>query len=389
MLHLGNKLQTDDLQFGFKGEIGCNNAIFVLNQTINHFNKLGSSVYGAALDFKKAFDRVHHLKLFKSLMDAKLPKYFISLLCNWYAKMFVSVKWNGTFSKSFQVRSGVRQGSSLSPGIFNLFVDTFIKEIKLNDTGCKINNKFVGIIMYADDLIILSASVQGLQSMLDCCTRMSYHTNLNFNVKKCLCFVVGPTYNDIMPAMLLCSESITWSKCFKYLGVNFVCNKTLQLDVNVIKRKFYASCNAVICNSGSADEIVKLSLCESFCIPLLVYGVPFCNLNRAILQELNVCWNSVMRRIFGFHRWESIRDFISNLGRMDFIHIRMLHFIKFCKFGLQSRNDIFKSSIRKFLSSSECRDIFCLENASEVNFVLGLSAPKLKRMIMCKYRAKL
>jgi hypothetical protein len=57
-------LLTDDLQFGFKRDIGCSDAIFALKSTINNFTSSGSTVYAAALDVSKAFDRVNHFKLF-------------------------------------------------------------------------------------------------------------------------------------------------------------------------------------------------------------------------------------------------------------------------------------------------------------------------------------
>ena len=40
---------TDDLQFGFKKNLGCSNAIFVLQQTVQYFNDRGSNVYIASL----------------------------------------------------------------------------------------------------------------------------------------------------------------------------------------------------------------------------------------------------------------------------------------------------------------------------------------------------
>ena len=47
-------LHTDNLQFGFK-KSGCTNAIFLLEEAVNHFVSNGSSVYAASLDIKKSF----------------------------------------------------------------------------------------------------------------------------------------------------------------------------------------------------------------------------------------------------------------------------------------------------------------------------------------------
>ena len=107
-------LQTDNLQFGFKEGLGCANAIFVLNETAKYFVSKGSSVFSAALDIKKAFDRINHFKLFSSLIQVGVPLWVIRILCDWYSKLFVHIRCKGTLSKSFPVVRGVRQGSSLS-----------------------------------------------------------------------------------------------------------------------------------------------------------------------------------------------------------------------------------------------------------------------------------
>jgi len=55
------------LQFGFKKNLGYNYDVFVLHRCVEYFSKHGSTVYMAALDATKAFDRVNHIKLMHSL----------------------------------------------------------------------------------------------------------------------------------------------------------------------------------------------------------------------------------------------------------------------------------------------------------------------------------
>jgi len=50
--------------------------IFVLRQTIEHFNRRSSYVYVSFLDASKAFGRVNHCKLFSILIKKGLPSFF-------------------------------------------------------------------------------------------------------------------------------------------------------------------------------------------------------------------------------------------------------------------------------------------------------------------------
>ena len=114
-------LTSDDRQFGFKKHLGCGNAIFAVRSTMDYFNDRGSTVYTAALDVGKAYDCVQHYKLFTALLRVGMPRNIVRLLADWYSKLYVVVRWNNLYSNLFKVGSGVRQGSSLSPALFNIF----------------------------------------------------------------------------------------------------------------------------------------------------------------------------------------------------------------------------------------------------------------------------
>ena len=70
---------------------------------------------------------------------------------------------NGFQSANLRVLSGVRQGGVLSPLLFNCYVDHIISQLKYSGLGCHYANCYVGCIMYADDLLLMSSSVLELQ----------------------------------------------------------------------------------------------------------------------------------------------------------------------------------------------------------------------------------
>jgi hypothetical protein len=49
--------------------------------------------------------------------------------------------------------------SVLSPALFNLFINVFIVHLRQLQIGCCIKSLFIGCLLYADDMILLSPSV--------------------------------------------------------------------------------------------------------------------------------------------------------------------------------------------------------------------------------------
>jgi len=172
---------NSDLQFCFKEKLGCSHAIFALRQCAEYFISRGSSRFMAALDAKKAFDRLNHVKLFHQMYDGGIPLCLIKLLINWYSKISVFIQWMNCYSLQCLLKSGVRQGGVFSPILFNIYIGSVIKSLVLAYPGCHIQGTCS---IYADDIILLSASVRSLQKMLDICYVSGTEIYIVFNTHK-------------------------------------------------------------------------------------------------------------------------------------------------------------------------------------------------------------
>ena len=79
------------------------------------------------------------MSLFLKLIDV-LHTYQWLLLYNWYRKLNAVVKWNGCYSKTFDITCGNGQGSKLSPYLFHIFVNQLLLDLNDCDAGVRIGD---------------------------------------------------------------------------------------------------------------------------------------------------------------------------------------------------------------------------------------------------------
>ena len=123
--------------------------------------------YFCFIDYAKAFDCVHHNKLWKILKEMGIPEHLICLLRNLYAGQEGTVRTGHGTTDWFQIGKGVRQGCILSPCLFNLNAEYIMRNAGLGETldwkntswnhdaGRNINN-----LRYADDTTLIRQKVK-------------------------------------------------------------------------------------------------------------------------------------------------------------------------------------------------------------------------------------
>ncbi len=105
--------------------------------------------------------------LFTKLYDKGLPQIIVRIIKQMYLNSSAQVKWDGSTSTTFNMSNGVKQGSVISSLFFALYVVELIQTLEKSGNGCKLGGKYYGILVYADDIFLLSRSFYGLQKMLN------------------------------------------------------------------------------------------------------------------------------------------------------------------------------------------------------------------------------
>ncbi len=115
-----------DEQAGFRKERSYQ--IATLRIILEQSTEWNLSLYIDFVNYEKAFYSVHQRSLWQLLQHYRIPIKLMSLIKNSYEGMTCRVALVGHFTKSFTVRTGVRQGCLLSPFLFLLAIDWILKK---------------------------------------------------------------------------------------------------------------------------------------------------------------------------------------------------------------------------------------------------------------------
>lgn len=303
-------LFTNDNQFGFKKSVGCSQAIFCTRSIVSKYVDSGSTVNLCAIDISKAFDKMNHHGLLLKLMNRKLPLSLLSLIEFWFVNSVTTVKWMGVYSRTFNLQCGIRQGGVLSPYLFAIYIDSVIDRVQNSYIGCRFGSLFCNIIMFADDILLLSPSVSALQELLQLCECELTELDLAINARKSTCIRIGRRYSVKCSNLLTTTgQSIKWVNELRYLGVFLVSGNTFKCSLDHAKQSFFRAFNAIFGKIGRlASDDVILKLLYSKCLPCLLYATEAMPFNSHLYSSLEFSFNRVLFKIFQTGSTDIIND---------------------------------------------------------------------------------
>ena len=196
-------------------------------ETATHFVNNNRSVYSCFLDASKAFDKVHCGKLFNLMLKRGVPSLMVRFIIDGYIRYRMCAQWERHTSRSFHVCNGVKQGAVISPILLAVYYDELIAKLARSGYGCRISQHFVGALSYADDITLLSPSLQGLQYMVNICEEYGKELHVTFNDKKTTRMVFGAS-NGNCKAIYVNGNNVDWVTNAIHLG-NVVDNKLSDL----------------------------------------------------------------------------------------------------------------------------------------------------------------
>ena len=149
-----------DVQIGFIKGRGTRDQIANIHWIIKKAREFQKNIYFWFIDYVKAFYCVDHNKLWKILLETRIPDHLTCLLTNLYAGQEVTVRTGHGTTDWFQIGKGVHQGCILSSCLFNFYAEYIMQNAGLDEAhaGIKIARRNINNLRYADDTTFMAQS---------------------------------------------------------------------------------------------------------------------------------------------------------------------------------------------------------------------------------------
>ena len=320
-----NIAESHPLQYGFKENSSTLHAEFLVSETIRYYNRNNSPIYVCSLDAEKAFDSCNWDILFEKLHYEKaLPLPVTKVIKALYENSKAKVIYNGCHSEYFNISQGVRQGSVLSPHLYNIYTENLLKEIHQNcNIGTSIHGQYTGITMYADDIILMSTTISGIQHLANKCSDYNLANAICFNSDKTELLISGQKNNNAY--LKMDGYRITPNDRLKHLG--FIWNNrnnkkniaTID-EENITERisKFWSIIKTLVKGGiRFCHPKTIVHLFNTIAIPTLIYGLELCSLSADLTKKLDIQGRNAIKSLFNISKHS--KNYLNSLLQIDHI----------------------------------------------------------------------
>ena len=246
LLIWGDILSSDHLQFGYKKGTSTSQCSWLVQEVVGHYLREGSHPLVVVLDCSKAFDLCQFDKLFTLVLEKGIPPIIVRVFMHMYEEQYAWVRWGNA---RFPIVNGTRQGSIASPTFWSVYMDPLLKQLRNLGVGCHVGNVYMGVVAYADDLVLLAPNRAAAVQMLGVCEAWARDSNVHFSTdadpnksKSKVIFMCGQKTQQSKPAPVsLCGRILPYVPNATHLGHELHESGTMEYDARGKRAQFISN----------------------------------------------------------------------------------------------------------------------------------------------------
>ena len=171
-----------DNQGGFRPRRGTVELVAALRMLLSMRVAERKRTYACFVDVRKAYDSVWRSALWCKLRDIGANGRVLRLLRQWYTGTSAHVRWGSHTSRPFATEQGVRQGDTISPLLYSIFINGLVQVLNSRfPDAIRVRGTLVVGFFFADDIVLLATSALQLQMMLDAVAEYARTWRFKFN----------------------------------------------------------------------------------------------------------------------------------------------------------------------------------------------------------------
>lgn len=227
-------------QTGFRKGHSTIDNIWLLKEIIQIYRNNKKPIYICFIDLSKAFDSISKRILIHKLKSLLPTGKYLSLLETIISNRSYKILYNGIESEEYKTENGIPQGDSLSPTLFCIYMNNFLKHLDEHMNiidPIKIINWKIASMIYADDIVLMSESKKGIIKQIDLMQNYCENNNLKINYDKTKIMILNEPqkYDQLRLNIKVCKIEIQVVEEYKYLGVWIA--KTDRKQIEAIETK--------------------------------------------------------------------------------------------------------------------------------------------------------
>ena len=281
---------TGEHQAGFKKGYSTIDHIFTLMAAVQKQFANDSKLYVAFVDFQKAFDSISRKLLWPILLKNGIRGKLHRCIKNMYDNVKAKIRSGAQLSDLINCTRGVKQGDVCSPLLFSLFINELALEITENGMhGVTFDLIELFILLFADDIVLMSTTVVGLQRQLNNLFIATNRLELKVNMDKTKIIVFRKGgYLSRHEKWRFGNERVVVTNMYKYLGIYFSTGLSFNSACDDIAKRAKKAVLIIFqvlykLNTCSFDVFCKLF--DSQVNAILQYGAEIWALDKCVQSE--------------------------------------------------------------------------------------------------------